>query len=99
MQVTLDPETQALVTGEIEKGHFASAGALLNTAVRHFLIAQEHGEAEANKLAVLREELRHASMEIDAGHYADYDASTLPDLFKETREEALRRLGRTLSDS
>lgn len=99
MQVALDPETEAMVANEIEKGHFANVEALLNTAVRHFLIAQEYGEAEAKKLAVLRQELRQAELEIEAGDYTEYDASTLPSLFKETREEALQRLGRAPSGS
>jgi Arc/MetJ-type ribon-helix-helix transcriptional regulator len=99
MQVTLDSETQAMVANEVEKGHFASADAFLNTAVRHFLIAQEYGEVEANKLAVLRQELRQADLEIDRGEYTEYDIDTLPNLFKETREEALQRLGRRPSNS
>ena len=57
MQLTLDREIEDLVATEVRDGHFASPEALLSTAVRHFLIARKYGEAEANKLAVLREEL------------------------------------------
>jgi Arc/MetJ-type ribon-helix-helix transcriptional regulator len=94
MKLTLDPETEELVAKEVREGHFESREALLNTAVRHFLVARKYGEAEANKLALLREELRRADAQIDTGECTEYNAQTLPSLFVAIRQTALRRLGK-----
>ncbi len=94
MQLTLDHEVEELVANEVRDGNFASPEALLSSAVRHFLIARKYGEAQANKLAVLREELRQADAQIDAGEYAEYGVEDLPALAEATEREALKLLQR-----
>lgn len=70
----------------------------MGAAVRHFLIARKYDEADANKLAVLREELRSADAQSDTGQCTEYDTNSLSSLFKDTRKEALRRMGRVPTD-
>jgi hypothetical protein len=90
MQLTLEHDIEELVATEVREGRFESPEALMAEAVRQFLVAKKYGIEEANRLAVLREELWRAN----ADECTEYDTDTLPSLFKETREEALRRLGR-----
>jgi hypothetical protein len=97
MQLTLDREIEDLVATEVREGHFASPEALLGTAVRHFQIARKYGEAEANKLSILREELRQADSQIDAGEYTEYGIDELPSLADATEREALKLLKRSSS--
>lgn len=99
MRLTLEPDVEELVAEEIRAGRFESASALLGTALRHFLAARKYGEAEANKLATLREELLRAESQIDKGNCATYTPDTLSDLFRETEHEAVRRLKGSASES
>lgn len=97
MQLTLDREIADLVATEVRNGRFASPEALLSTAVRHFLIARKYGEVEANKLAILREELRLADIQISDGNYTEYGLEDLSALAEATEQEALKLLRRGLS--
>jgi len=90
MRLTLNSEIEDLVATEVREGHFASPEALLNTAVRHFQVARKYGEAEANKLAILREELRQADAQVDVGDYTEFAVEDLPALLKETEAEAMK---------
>jgi Arc/MetJ-type ribon-helix-helix transcriptional regulator len=99
MNLTLEREVEELVAEEVRAGRFESAAALLGTAVRHFLVARKFGEAEANKLAALREELLRADAQIDAGDGSEYRPDTLSGLFEETQQEALRRLKGTSTEN
>jgi Arc/MetJ-type ribon-helix-helix transcriptional regulator len=99
MHLTLEREVEELVAEEVRAGRFESAAALLETAVRHFLAARKYGEAEANKLATLREELLRADAQIDQGDCSEYTLDTLSELFQETEQEALRRLKGTTESS
>ena len=91
MHVTLDSEIETLVASEVRDGHFDSPEALMNVAVRHFLIARKYGEAEAQKLAVLRQELHTADAQINAGECIDLDAKDLPAFFASIERTALKR--------
>jgi hypothetical protein len=99
MNLTLDREIEDLIAEEVRAGRFENATALLGTAVRHFLVARQFGEAEANKLATLREELLRADAQIDKGNCSEYEPDTLPELFQQTRHEALQHLKGTIPES
>jgi len=99
VQLSLDRELQKLVTDEVRNGRFESAEALLGSALRHFLIARQYGEAEANKLAALREELLRADAQITDGACADYEPDTLSELFREVETDALRALKETPTEN
>jgi Arc/MetJ-type ribon-helix-helix transcriptional regulator len=99
MNVTLECEVEDLVAEEIRAGRFESAASLLGTAVRHFLVARKFGDAEANKLATLREELLRADAQIDKSDCSEYEPDTLSELFQQTRQEALRRLKGATTES
>ncbi|MBZ5635552.1 MAG: hypothetical protein LAO55_20700 [Acidobacteriia bacterium] len=99
MHLTLEREVEELVAQEIRAGRFESASALLGTALRHFLAARKYGDAEANKLATLRQELLRADSQIDKGNCSTYRPDTLSDLFQETEHEALRRLKGSATES
>jgi Arc/MetJ-type ribon-helix-helix transcriptional regulator len=44
MNVKLDPETEKLIQKELQAGRFPDAAALVEVALKHFLIAREFGE-------------------------------------------------------
>jgi antitoxin ParD1/3/4 len=44
MNVKLDPETEKLIQNELQAGRFPDAAALVEVALKHFLIAREFGE-------------------------------------------------------
>jgi Arc/MetJ-type ribon-helix-helix transcriptional regulator len=92
MELTLDRELENLVADAVRRGHFESPEAFLSVAIRQYLIAREHGEAAAQKLATLREELLAADERITHGEGAEYDTETLAELFRETEADALRIL-------
>jgi hypothetical protein len=91
MHLTLDREIEDLVANEVRDGHFNSPEALMSVAVRHFLFARKHGEAEANKLAALREELRSADAQINAGQCIDIETKDLPAFFESIERTALKK--------
>src|SRR2546428_6029393 len=64
MLIDLDPETEKLLQHELDAGRFPDAAALLSVALKHFLIAKQFGDEEAQRLAVLRAELDHADEQI-----------------------------------
>lgn len=88
MEVTLDPQSERLLGEGMREGRFESPEALVRAALEQFLLAQERGEAEANRLALLRKELHRA----DAGEFTECDDEGLASLFAEARAEVLRRL-------
>jgi Arc/MetJ-type ribon-helix-helix transcriptional regulator len=97
MELTLDRELENLVVDAVRSGRFESPEAFLSVAIRHYLIAREHGEAAAQKLATLREELLAADDRITRGEGAEYDTETLAKLFQETEADALRILREKMS--
>jgi Arc/MetJ-type ribon-helix-helix transcriptional regulator len=88
MELTLDRELENLVAEVVRSGRFESPEAFLSVAIRQYLIAREHGEAAAQKLATLREELLAADERITRGEGAEYDTETLVELFRETEADA-----------
>jgi toxin ParE1/3/4 len=92
MELTLDRELEKLVAEALRSGRFESPEAFLSIAIRQYLIAREHGEAAAQKLATLREELLAADERITRGEGTEYDTETLAKLFRETEALALRIL-------
>jgi Arc/MetJ-type ribon-helix-helix transcriptional regulator len=97
MELTLDRELENLVADAVRSGRFESPAAFLSVAIRQYLIAREHGEAAAQKLATLREELLAADDRITRGEGAEYDTETLAKLFQETEADALRILREKMS--
>jgi len=90
MLIDLDPETEKLLQHELDAGRFPDAAALLSVALKHFLIAKQFGDEEAQRLAVLRAELDHADEQIGQGEYVDYEDHSA--LAKEVHERGLKRL-------
>lgn len=88
MEIVLDARSESLIAEQLRTGKFKTPDALVRAALEQFAVARELGEAEANRLAVLREELHRA----DAGEFTECDEEGLASLFAEARAEALRRL-------
>ncbi len=91
MNVSLTPELEKLVSDKVATGMYQTASEVVRDALRLLREREEH------KLALLRQDLRHAIEQVSRGGYADYDGPGVRTLARQVKARGRRRLARTRS--
>jgi antitoxin ParD1/3/4 len=91
MNVSLTPELEELVSNKVATGLYQTASEVVRDALRLLRERDEH------KLALLRQDLRHAMQEVSHGRYADYDGPSVRNLARRVKARGRRRLAGTRS--
>ena len=91
MNVSLTPELEKLVSNKVATGLYQTASEVVRDALRLLRERDEH------KLALLRQDLRHAMEQVSRGRYADYDGPGVRNLARRVKARGRRRLAGTHS--
>ena len=83
MSISLPPDIEEYIQGEVASGRFESTDAVLYEAI-NTLKERERQRAE------LRKDLQAAVEQIENGDYIEYDRESLRDFFEELKQEARR---------
>lgn len=89
MNVSLTSELEKLVNAKVASGLYQTSSEVVRDALRLLRERDEH------KLALLRQDLRHALEEVSRGRYTDYDGPGLRNLARRVKASGRRRLART----
>ena len=84
MNVPLTPELEKLIESELESGNFHDSGEFVQTAVLHYLIARDLGEAYTRE--EIEERIARGLAEIEKGETIDGASA-----FRQLRELSAER--------
>jgi Arc/MetJ-type ribon-helix-helix transcriptional regulator len=86
MNVAIESQLEQKVRARVDRGDYSSADELVQEAVQRLM---DEDDLEAASIDSISRKIKTADAEIDAGHYVEYDATTIGDLARDVHARGL----------